>query len=71
MPRPWTSKRSPRAEWTIEASVRPARLHCGCQTFVVRDGHEHIASGELVPVPPRLAFQITAEGRFAIRYRDV
>ena len=26
------------AEWTIEASVKPARLHCGCQTFVVRDG---------------------------------
>ena len=26
------------AQWTIEASVKPARLHCGCQTFVGRDG---------------------------------
>jgi hypothetical protein len=55
------------AAWTIEASVTAAKLQRGCQTFVVRDGTFHAGK----PLPPRLAFQITAEDRFAVRFIDV
>ena len=61
------------AQWTIEASVKPLHLGRGCQTFVGRDGNPHynVGKGKLERVPPRLAFQVTAEDRFAIRFHDV
>ena len=56
------------AQWTIEASVKPGRLQQGIQTFVGRDG---AAPGEAVSVASRLAFQITSQDRFSIRFADV
>ncbi len=53
--------------WTIEASIRPANVHGGVQTFLGRDGNAPHAA---VVVPSRLAFQINASGRFAIRFID-
>jgi hypothetical protein len=54
-------------QWTIEASVKATNWRHGVQTFVGRDGAPALP---VVDVPPRLAFQVTAEGRFAIRFRD-
>ena len=54
-------------QWTIEASIRPARLQCGGQTFIGRDGNE---PGAAVIVPTRLAFQINSKGHFAIWFID-
>ncbi len=54
-------------QWTIEASIRPARLQCGNQTFIGRDGNE---PGAATIVPTRLAFQINAKDRLAIWYVD-
>jgi hypothetical protein len=61
------------AYWTIEASVRPLRLGRGVQTFIGRDGnpHYHVDKQHWAPRPSRLAFQITAEDRLAIRFIDV
>ena len=71
MPRRWTSRRSPRPQWTIEASVKPARLRPRLPDLrrprreSIQESRKHRA------VPARLAFQITAEDRFAIRFHDV
>ena len=51
------------AEWTIEISVKPKRLHCGPQTFVCRDGW--------TKEQPWLVFQITDRDQFAITFADV
>ena len=57
------------AQWTIEASVRVKQFSHRTQTFVGRDaGPPH--SGALEKLPPRLAFQLTNEGRFAVRFFD-
>lgn len=55
------------AQWTIEASVKAKNWRDGAQTFVGRDGGPALP---IADVPPRLAFQVTAEGRFAIRFQD-
>ena len=55
------------AQWTIEASIKPARLRQGVQTFVGRDAYDFTSGSH---VPPRLAFQITERDRFAIRFAD-
>ena len=57
-------------EWTIEASVSPHRVEGEGlpQTFVGRDAT--YAPLEL-EAPPRLAMQINAQQRFAIRFADV
>lgn len=55
------------AQWTIEASVKPARLGQGRQTFVGRDAYLFTSTSE---TPPRLAFQIDDQDRFAIRFAD-
>jgi ferric-dicitrate binding protein FerR (iron transport regulator) len=54
------------AAWTIEASVKPAQLRGGRQTFLVRDGTPPWGKA----MEPRLVFQITAVDRFAIRFVD-
>jgi len=51
------------AAWTIEASVKPKRLHCGPQTFVCRDA--------LGGQRPWLVFQITDRDQFAVEFGDV
>ncbi len=55
-------------QWTIEASIKPARLQSGAQTFIGRDGNE---PGAAVVVPARLVFQIDCKDRFKIGYVDV
>lgn len=55
------------AQWTVEASVKPVRLHHGVQTFVVRDG---AGPDNRANVAPRLAFRINAEDHFAVGFRD-
>jgi hypothetical protein len=57
-------------QWTIEASVKPARLSAVIQTFVVRDGNFHL-DPKSKPQPPRLSFQINSVDRFAISFYDV
>lgn len=52
-------------QWTVEASIKMVELG-RVQTFVGRDGAE-----AFVNTPPRLAFQVMADGHLALRYRDV
>ncbi len=54
-------------QWTIEASVKAVNWKRGVQTFVGRDGAPALP---VVDVPPRLAFQVTAEGHFAVSFLD-
>jgi hypothetical protein len=56
------------AEWTIEASIKPARLHSGAQTFIGRDGNEPHAA---VVIPSRLVFQIDCKDRLKIGFFDM
>jgi hypothetical protein len=56
------------SQWTIEASVNVAKLGEGVQTFVGRDTYYTLRDR---PEPPRLAFQINSQRRFAITYYDV
>ncbi len=55
-------------EWTIEATVKPARLPRFIQAFVVRDG---ASADENDPKIPPLAFQVTPEKHFEIVFCDV
>jgi hypothetical protein len=55
-------------KWTIEASVKPAKLTGGFQVFVVRDGIN--VSTDDPRVTP-LAFHITPEKHFEILFCDV
>jgi hypothetical protein len=54
-------------EWTVEVSVKPARLRQRVQVFVGRDGSEPWAAQ---PLPPRLGFFINQQDRFAIGFAD-
>ncbi len=55
------------AQWTVEASLNAARLSGEAQTFVGRDTCFTLAfRGD----PPRLAFKIDAQRRFAIAFFD-
>ncbi|MGO9111546.1 MAG: LamG-like jellyroll fold domain-containing protein [Thermoguttaceae bacterium] len=56
------------AKWTVEASVKPAKLRADYQTFVVRDGIDVCAAN------PKLApftLCITPQKHFEIRFCDV
>jgi hypothetical protein len=55
------------AQWTIEASVNSAKRLGEVQTIVGRDTHFSLKGH---PDPPRLAFEINADKRFAIAYFD-
>jgi hypothetical protein len=55
------------AQWTIEASIKALKMKAAAQTFVGRDA---AAAFPIADVPPRLAFQINAEHRLAIHFRD-
>jgi hypothetical protein len=55
-------------QWTIEASIKPARLESGVQTFIGRDGNE---PGAAVVIPSRLVFQINGKDRIKIGFYDV
>jgi hypothetical protein len=55
------------AEWTIEASVKPAALQGKAQTFVGRDGSEPHAP---LAISTRLAFHINNQNKFAIWFID-
>ena len=55
------------AQWSIEASVKIMELG-RTETFVGRDGGDIHSSKNKTPC---LAFQITAEGRLAIKFKDV
>jgi Concanavalin A-like lectin/glucanases superfamily/FecR protein len=55
------------AQWTIEASIKALKMKAASQTFVGRDA---AAAFPISDVPPRLAFQINAEHRLAIHFRD-
>jgi hypothetical protein len=54
--------------WTVEASIKPARLQSGAQTFIGRDGNE---PGSSVVKPSRLAFQIDCKDRLKIGFYDM
>jgi hypothetical protein len=54
--------------WTIEASVKPAKLKGEFQTFVVRDGINVCSADRRLPA---LAFQITPQKQFKILFCDV
>ncbi|MGO9114361.1 MAG: LamG-like jellyroll fold domain-containing protein [Thermoguttaceae bacterium] len=56
------------AQWTIEASVNSLRCSGDAQTFVGRDTYYTF---RFRSDPPRLAFQINEERRFAIAFFDV
>lgn len=58
------------AQWTIEASVNPAKLSEHVQTFVGRDCY-NLGSYATRRAPPRLAFQINAKRHFAVTFFDV
>ena len=61
---PTDLQRATPAQWTVEASIKMVELG-RVQTFVGRDSAEvH------VNIPPRLAFQVTAEGHLALRFMD-
>jgi hypothetical protein len=55
-------------QWTIEASIKPARLESSVQTFIGRDGNE---PGAAVVIPSRLVFQIDSKDRIKIGFYDV
>ncbi|HEV2970452.1 MAG TPA: LamG-like jellyroll fold domain-containing protein [Pirellulales bacterium] len=55
------------AQWTIEASIKALKMKAAAQTFVGRDA---APAFPIADVPPRLAFQINAEHRLAIHFRD-
>jgi hypothetical protein len=55
-------------KWTIEASVRPAKLRGENQTFVVRDGTHACAAD---PKLPPFAMFISPQRHFAARFCDV
>jgi len=56
------------AKWTVEASVKPAKLREDNQTFVVRDGTDVCAADpKLAP----FALYITPQKHFEIRFCDV
>ena len=55
-------------QWTIEASIKPARLESGAQTFIGRDGNE---PGSAVVIQSRLVFQINSKDRIKIGFFDV
>ena len=57
------------ARWTIEASVKAARLSAKAQGFLGRDTTFSTQSGPAVPA--RLTFRINARNRFAIGFFDV
>ena len=54
--------------WTIEASIKPARLASGAQTFIGRDGNE---PGSALIIPSRLVFRINSKDRIKIGFFDV
>jgi hypothetical protein len=54
-------------QWTIEASVKPARLPHQMQVCVGRDGS---APGSASPLPARLGLGITHENHFVITFYD-
>jgi hypothetical protein len=56
------------AKWTIEASVKAAKLEGKPHPFIVRDA---TYSAEKRKVPPRLVLEINASGRFAVSFFDV
>jgi hypothetical protein len=56
------------AKWTVEASVKPAKLRADDQTFVVRDGMNVCAADpKLAP----FALYVTPQKHFAITFCDV
>jgi hypothetical protein len=55
------------AQWTIEASVKPAKLFGKPQGFLGRDAN---FTSEAARAPARLTFQINARDRFAISFFD-
>jgi hypothetical protein len=56
------------ARWTIEVSVKAAKLTDKAQTFLVRDA---TFTQRPVRERPRLVFQINAKARFAVSFFDI
>ena len=59
------------AQWTIEVSIKAKFIRDIPQTFVGRDDVSPFAGEQANPPFSRLAFQVNAKNRFAIRFYDI